>query len=99
MENCPVTEMGPGEVRTRAGAKLKADLVINAAGSEASKLTPGIPIQPRKGHLAITDRYPGAVRHQVLELGYLRSAHSTESSSVAFNVQPRKTGQLLIGSS
>jgi glycine/D-amino acid oxidase-like deaminating enzyme len=34
-----------------------------------------------------------------VELGYLRSAHSMTASSVAFNVQPRATGQLLIGSS
>lgn len=53
----------------------------------------------RKGHLVITDRYPGMVRHQLVELGYLKSAHAVSSDSVAFNVQPRKTGQLLIGSS
>jgi glycine/D-amino acid oxidase-like deaminating enzyme len=47
----------------------------------------------------ITDRYPGFVRHQLVELGYLKSAHGTAADSVAFNVQPRKTGQLLIGSS
>lgn len=47
----------------------------------------------------ITDRYPGLVRHQLVELGYLKSAHSVATDSVAFNVQPRKTGQLLIGSS
>jgi len=47
----------------------------------------------------ITDRYPEWVRHQLVELGYLKSAHSISSDSVAFNVQPRKTGQLLIGSS
>jgi glycine/D-amino acid oxidase-like deaminating enzyme len=47
----------------------------------------------------ITDRYPGYVRHQLVELGYLKSAHSVTSDSVAFNVQPRKTGQILIGSS
>jgi glycine/D-amino acid oxidase-like deaminating enzyme len=29
----------------------------------------------------------------------LKSAHSISSDSVAFNVQPRRTGQLLIGSS
>jgi glycine/D-amino acid oxidase-like deaminating enzyme len=29
----------------------------------------------------------------------LKSAHSVQTDSVAFNVQPRKTGQLLIGSS
>jgi glycine/D-amino acid oxidase-like deaminating enzyme len=62
-------------------------------------LTPGIPVRKRKGHLAITDRYPGWVRHQLVELGYLKSAHSISADSVAFNVQPRKTGQLLIGSS
>jgi glycine/D-amino acid oxidase-like deaminating enzyme len=47
----------------------------------------------------ITERYPGFVRHQLVELGYLKSAHSLSSDSVAFNVQPRRTGQLLIGSS
>jgi glycine/D-amino acid oxidase-like deaminating enzyme len=39
------------------------------------------------------------VRHQLVELGYLKSAHSLTADSVAFNVQPRKTGQVLIGSS
>ena len=49
----------------------------------------------------ITDRYPGFCRHQLVELGYLKSAHvlTAGSSSVAFNVQPRATGQFLIGSS
>ena len=47
----------------------------------------------------ITDRYPGFLRHQLVELGYLKSAHSVSSDSVAFNVQPRRTGQILIGSS
>ena len=58
-----------------------------------------IPVKKRKGHLAITDRYPGYVHHQIVELGYLKSAHSVSSDSVAFNIQPRKTGQILIGSS
>jgi len=58
-----------------------------------------LPIKRRKGHLVITDRYPGIVQHQLVELGYLKSAHSTEADSVAFNVQPRSTGQILIGSS
>jgi glycine/D-amino acid oxidase-like deaminating enzyme len=35
----------------------------------------------------------------LIELGYLKSAHSTTSDSVAFNAQPRVTGQILIGSS
>ena len=56
-------------------------------------------MRPRKGHLIITDRYPGFVRHQLVELGYLTSAHGNANESVAFNVQPRHGGQLLIGSS
>ncbi len=56
-------------------------------------------IESKKGHLVITDRYPGFVSHQIVELGYLKSAHGSDSESVAFNVQPRRTGQLLIGSS
>jgi glycine/D-amino acid oxidase-like deaminating enzyme len=72
---------------------------VNAAGTAARHLVPGLDIQPRKGHLLITDRYPGFVQHQIIELGYLKSAHSISSDSVAFNVQPRRTGQLLIGSS
>jgi D-hydroxyproline dehydrogenase subunit beta len=35
----------------------------------------------------------------LVELRYLKSAHKLISDSVAFNIQPRQTGQLLIGSS
>ena len=49
--------------------------------------------------MTITDRYPGFLRHQVVELGYLKSAHSVTADSVAFNLQPRASGQILIGSS
>ena len=95
----PVVSIGKGTARLADGTTLIADFIINAAGHSAQKLTPGIQIQPRKGHLVITDRYPGMVKHQLVELGYLKSAHSLDSDSVAFNIQPRKTGQLLIGSS
>ena len=93
-----VETLEPGRVRC-GGEWREADLVVNAAGPEAPRLTPGLPIVPRKGHLVITDRYPGFLRHQVVELGYLKSAHTLTRESVAFNVQPRKTGQLLVGSS
>lgn len=88
-----------GEVVESGAERLTAGLVINAAGAEASRLTPGLPVRPRKGHLAITDRYPGFCRHQLVELGYLKGAHGLTPESVAFNVQPRATGQLLVGSS
>lgn len=72
---------------------------VYASGTWSQSLFPDLPIRPRKGHLAITDRYPGFVRHQIVELGYLKSAHGADNESVAFNVQPRSTGQILIGSS
>lgn len=81
------------------GHRTETGLVVNAAGVGAPGLTRGLPVVPRKGHLVITDRYPDYCRHQLVELGYLRSAHTMEGESVAFNVQPRTTGQLLIGSS
>jgi glycine/D-amino acid oxidase-like deaminating enzyme len=94
-----VDAIEPGRVRCRDGRTLEADVVVNAAGAEAPRLAPALPVVPRRGHLVITDRYPGFLRHQVVELGYLKSAHTLTRESVAFNVQPRKTGQLLVGSS
>jgi glycine/D-amino acid oxidase-like deaminating enzyme len=83
----------------RALADVPAGIVVNAMGANAARFSRGIPVVPRKGHLVITDRHPGFVRHQLIELGYLKSAHAAGGDSVAFNVQPRKTGQVLIGSS
>ncbi len=91
--------MGKGRVRLADGSELAAGILVNAAGASAPDLTAGLPIRKRKGHLLITDRYPGFLRHQLVELGYLKSAHSISSDSVAFNVQPRRTGQILVGSS
>ena len=94
-----VTNLGDGEATLNDGTRLRAPRLVNALGAEAARGTPDLPIKKRKGHLAITDRYPGFVRHQLVELGYLKSTHSVTSDSVAFNVQPRQTGQILIGSS
>ena len=94
-----VTEIGPDGVRLNDGTSIVAHSIIVAAGTWSPMLAPGVEVRKRKGHLVITDRYPGFVRHQLVELGYLKSAHSFTSESVAFNVQPRRTGQLLIGSS
>ncbi|MEC5163926.1 MULTISPECIES: NAD(P)/FAD-dependent oxidoreductase [unclassified Janthinobacterium] len=81
------------------GARIDAGMVVVANGVGAAALLPELPLRPKKGHLMITDRYPGFVRHQLVELGYIKSAHAASGESVAFNVQPRPTGQLLIGSS
>lgn len=94
-----VTEIAPDGVRLNDGTSIVAQTIVIAAGTWSAKLLPGIEVKKRKGHLVITDRYPGFVHHQLVELGYLKSAHSFSSESVAFNIQPRKTGQMLLGSS
>jgi len=87
-----------GGVLLDDGTRLSGPVLV-ATGCALPALLPMLPMRARKGHLVITDRYPGLVRHQLLELGYADSAHGDADSSVAFNVQPRPTGQILIGSS
>jgi glycine/D-amino acid oxidase-like deaminating enzyme len=99
MLGCRVVGFGEQTVTLDDGSRISAGRVVLAAGALTHALVPAVEIQPRKGHLVITDRYAGFLRHQTIELGYLKSAHSLESDSVAFNVQPRQTGQILIGSS
>jgi glycine/D-amino acid oxidase-like deaminating enzyme len=94
-----VAQLADGQAVLDDGSCLCSSRLVNALGADAALCTPGIPVKKRKGHLAITDRYAGFVRHQLVELGYLKSAHSVSTDSVAFNVQPRQTGQILIGSS
>lgn len=111
VESCAVRQIedleGRGRIHRNGGGgadALEADWVINAAGQAALQLfcPEGFDtslLRQRKGQLAITDRYPGYARHQLVELGYLKSAHGHAASSVAFNLQPRRTGQMLLGSS
>jgi len=94
-----VTALSADGVTLNDGTTISAGLTVCATGTWATTLFPALAMRPRKGHLAITDRYPGFVRHQLVELGYLKSAHGASNESVAFNVQPRSTGQVLIGSS
>ena len=95
----PVREITDNGVVLTNNETISTGYVINAAGAAASDLSPQLKIKKRKGHLVITERYEGFVRHQLIELGYLKSAHGSEQDSVAFNVQPRSTGQILLGSS
>ena len=95
-----VSELLPeGGVALAEGSSISAERTVNATGPWSPALTPGLPVRKRKGHLVVTDRHPGFVHHQIVELGYLKSAHGVSKDSVAFNIQPRKTGQVLIGSS
>lgn len=94
-----ITALGERQLTLDDGSSVRAGRIVLALGADSTRVHPELPIRKRKGHLVITDRYPGYVHHQLVELGYLKSAHSVSGDSVAFNVQPRQTGQLLIGSS
>ncbi|GCE09387.1 NAD(P)/FAD-dependent oxidoreductase [Dictyobacter aurantiacus] len=94
-----VTRLVEGGVEMADGQVVRGGIVVIATGACATDLLPELPIRPKKGHLVITDRYPDFVRHQLVEMGYIKNAHATSGDSVAFNVQPRGTGQVLIGSS
>lgn len=93
------TALERGAIRLANGETIVCGSIVVANGLSARRLLPALPIAPKKGHLLITDRYPGYLHHQVLELGYIKSAHQTHGASVAFNAQPRPTGQVLLGSS
>jgi glycine/D-amino acid oxidase-like deaminating enzyme len=92
------SHLQPGGVTLQNGSVLHGPVLV-ATGCALPQLLPSLPIRARKGHLVITERYAPMVRHQLLELGYADSAHGADTASVAFNVQPRPTGQILIGSS
>ena len=94
----PVMQAGKGAVRLTDGTELTSNVIVLATGVETS-LVPWLPIQKRKGHLVLTERQPGFLSHQLVELGYLKSAHKLAVDSVAFNIQPRRGGELIIGSS
>lgn len=88
-----------GSVRLADGRRLWAAMVVLAAGLGSQRWLPPGCLSPKKGQLAITQRYPGLVQHQLIELAYLKNAHLSDVDTVSFNLQPRPHGQLLIGSS
>ena len=94
-----VVEITHEGIKLENGDLIRAERIINAAGFWSKDLTEDLQIIKKKGHLIITERAPNFVRHQLVELGYLKSAHSANTDSVAFNIQPRATRQILIGSS
>ncbi|NHZ93255.1 FAD-dependent oxidoreductase [Massilia sp. CCM 8733] len=93
-----VAGTGQGGVMLDDGERLSAPALVVAAGVQCARLMPELPIFARKGHLAITDRYPGRLSHQIVSMNYGQSAAGDDALAVAANVQPRATGQWLVGS-
>lgn len=93
-----VAEVGEGALTLADGGRLAARHIVLAAGAQMRALLPEAPIAGRKGHLAITDRYPGRLTHQIVSMNYGQSLAGGDALSVAANIQPRPTGQWLVGS-
>lgn len=85
-------------VRLDDGTHLDGPTLITC-GCDTPRLLPELALRPRRGQLAITCRHPGWLRHQLVEIGYAAGAHGAADETVACNVQPRRNGQVLIGSS
>ncbi len=94
-----VVSLSDSGARLSDGSTFSAANFINATGTAASFVTPGLPIRPRKGHILVVDAGLDFARHEVVELGYLNSVRAAETNSVAFNVRQRTTNELLVGSS
>lgn len=87
-----------GTVQLDEGSTHTAAHIVIATGADI-RLVPSVPMIQRKGQLLLTVPSPDLLHHQVVELGYLRSANQLTGESIAFNIQPRRTGEILIGSS
>ncbi|MDY0743606.1 FAD-dependent oxidoreductase [Paucibacter sp. R3-3] len=82
------------------GRQLWGALVVVCAGLASQRWLPHGWLRPKKGQLAITQRGRDVrIQHELVDLGYLKKAHLADEDSVAFNLQPRPGGQILIGSS
>lgn len=90
-------------VRT-TGATLPAAAVVCAAGVWSADLVRSLglelPIRPRKGHILVTARRLGLLRHPLLEGSYAASVQAAAAAvQVALVVEATGPGNLLLGSS
>jgi glycine/D-amino acid oxidase-like deaminating enzyme len=90
-------------VRTTEG-QYATPRVVLAAGpwtaSLAAMVGAHIPVQPRKGHIVVTEALPALVHHKVYDAAYEGTVNSNASSlHIASVVEATKSGTMLLGSS
>jgi glycine/D-amino acid oxidase-like deaminating enzyme len=78
--------------------------VVCAAGVWSNQIAAmaniNLPIQPRKGHVLVTEKIPGMIRHALLEGGYSTTVQSgSQELQVALVAETTLDGNLLLGSS
>lgn len=91
-------------VRTTMGTVAVGTCVVNAsgpwAGEVARRLGTDIPVEPRRGHVLVTEPEPPFVRHKVCEAGYVSTVHD-DGTGLACSavVEATRSGTMLLGSS
>jgi glycine/D-amino acid oxidase-like deaminating enzyme len=90
-------------VRTTAG-NISTPRVVNAAGpwsrQVAAMVGYDLPVEPRKGHIVVTEPLPRLVHHKVWEASYTDAVSSNEAATqVASVVEGTQSGTILLGSS
>jgi glycine/D-amino acid oxidase-like deaminating enzyme len=91
-------------VRTTAGTVAVGTCVVNAAGpwagEVARRLGADIPVEPRRGHVLVSEPAPPLVRHKVCEAGYVGTVHGDGAGpACSAVVEATRSGTLLLGSS
>lgn len=84
--------------------EISTHTVVCAAGiwskSIAQMVGLDLPIKPRKGHILVTARAPGFIKHPLLEGAYVSTVQSAaDDLQVALVVEMTETGTMLLGSS
>ncbi|MGP8206136.1 MAG: FAD-dependent oxidoreductase [Acidimicrobiales bacterium] len=91
-------------VRTTVGSVAVGTGVVNAAGpwagEVARRLGTTVPVEPRRGHVLVTEPEPLFVRYKVYEAGYVGTVHD-DGAALACSavVEATRSGTLLLGSS
>ena len=118
MPHCAVRQIrrssqGAIEGVITSSGTIETDNLVIAAGVWSPEITemvglPRAPIFPRRGDLAITMCQHQPIKHQLVEVAYLRAAMGEtldpesgepDPGACAVNLQPQSNGTLLIGSS
>lgn len=81
------------EVRLGDGSVLYAGNVVNAAGSDAGDMTPGLPLRYSKGHVLVVETSEQCVAHQVCEMA------ADGDEAINFAARQQENGEVWIGSS
>lgn len=91
------------QLHTSRGVICTREVVVACgawSGALARVLGSSVDVQPRRGHIVVTEPLPPLVRHKVYEAGYVDTVESDDVALLAAAVvEGTKSGPILLGSS